>query len=229
MKREQEKGTALTAPLPCVHNMVPSMTLFAARNSHLLPDPQNWATLHLFVWHMSMRARQAVPVFLQFLRWCWFGESCMLYSWRTGLTCAGEPLSPRGVPCPLLAIRRVCICVCCAYGEGRNCFANRWLAHLMSQEKVKGKGVSACRGVAEGGPLGWGCCAGCLWAGFLPFSGSSLAFYFGRLIPAWFLSAGWFFTHVVNRHELAEIKNFCTVAKLFSCWWQNACSWWHYQ
>lgn len=70
-----------------------------------------------------------------------WGELHVLSSWGTGPACPGWPLSPRGVPCPWLQ-KQCCHIIDdrCAAGEGHNnCLAKRWLACLMSQEKVKGE------------------------------------------------------------------------------------------
>lgn len=231
MKREQEKGTPLRSPLPCVRNMVPSMTLFLQ-----LEIPTCYLILRTEQLHICLCNTWAWEQGKLFLFSCssWGGAglgkaACAVQLENWTHLCRGASDPKRGPVSSSCHLQCLCLCLLRVWER------TRLLCELMTgTSHVTGEGQGeGCVSVQRGGwgwALGWGCCAGLPWAGCLPFSGNSLAFYFGRLIPAWFLSAGWFFTHIVNRHELAEIKNFCrTIAELFSCWWQNACSWWHYQ
>lgn len=65
--------------------------------------------------------------------------------------------------------------------------------------------ASRVQGGVWGRALGWGCCSGCPWAACLLFSGSSSVSYLWQAHSdlACFLFAGWFFTHLVSRKELA--------------------------
>lgn len=163
-KRAQKRTTSVF-PLLYVCNTVPSMLLykllFAAKNSHLLPDTQkNWAAPYLYVLHMNVRARQAVWFYFIFSSSSWgstdLGEATcavQLGNWTCLHRAASEPercpASSAAMSLVVMPSRHWCASSSC---------------HLEGSSHVTGEGqggrvtvtclfpASECREGAEDGP-----------------------------------------------------------------------------